>query len=257
MLTDLPSALVIVLAGMGAGTINAIVGSGSLITFPTLVFLGYSPLVANISNTVGLVPGSISGAIGYRLELTGQRSRAIPLCLAGGAGGLVGGGLLLTLPASAFETIVPVLILLACVLVAIQPRLSRWLAERRAARASQSGVDGGVALFAGVFLTGVYGGYFGAAQGVILIALMSILVVEDLQRLNALKNAIAACINGVAALLFLVVAPVALPVALLIAIGSTIGGYAGASLGRRLPASVLRAAIIVVGVTVAVRILID
>jgi uncharacterized membrane protein YfcA len=254
---DVPSALLILLAGVGAGMINAIVGSGSLITFPTLLLLGYPPLVANVSNTVGLVPGSVSAAYGYRRELAGQRSRAIPLCIVAGAGGLTGAYLLLTLPASAFETIVPALILLACAMVAVQPRISRYLASRPRDGSGQQRLASRVALLVGVFMTGVYGGYFGAAQGVILIALLSMLIVDDLQRLNALKNIIAACINGIAAVLFLFVAPVALPVALLIAAGATTGGLIGASVGRRLSPQLLRGAIIVVGVTVAIRFLVD
>lgn len=253
-MTDIPAAALILLAGIGAGTINAVVGSGSLITFPTLVFLGYPPIVANVSNTVGLVTGSVSGAYGYRRELAGQRSRAIPLLIAGGAGGLTGAILLLTLPPSAFDTIVPILILTACALVAAQPRLSRWIDKRR--HTGSSRLLGGHALSAGVYLTGVYGGYFGAAMGVILIALLSVLIADDLQRLNGLKNAIAAVINGIAAVLFLVVSPVDIKAALLIAIGATLGGVIGANLGRRVSPLVLRGAIIVIGVVVAARILV-
>ena len=167
-------AVAIVLAGLVAGTMNTIVGSGSLITFPTLLAVGYSPLVANVSNTIGLVPGSLSGVVGYRREMAGQRERAIPLLIAGGLGGLAGGLLLLVLPAEAFARIVPILILVACGLVIVQPRVSAWVAERRRVAGTDGG-GGGPALLVGVFLTGIYGGYFGAAQGVILIALLSIL----------------------------------------------------------------------------------
>jgi uncharacterized membrane protein YfcA len=250
-LIDPLEALVIVAAGMAAGTINTIVGSGSLITFPTLLLLGYPPLVANVSNTVGLVPGTISGAIGYRRELHGQRSRARPLIVAGGLGGLTGAGLLLVLPPSAFARIVPVLILVACGLVAVQPRLSSWVVERRARLGHAPQVGGGPLLVLGVYLTGIYGGYFGAAQGVIL----SILVDDELQRLNGLKNVITAAINSVAAIIFILVAPVAWGPAILLAIGSTIGGQLGALVGRRLSPIALRGAIIVVGTIVAVRLL--
>jgi len=246
-------AVAIVLAGLAAGTVNTIVGSGSLVTFPTLLFFGYAPLVANVSNTVGLVPGSVSGAIGYRRELAGQRGRAIPLAIAALLGGLSGGILLLVLPATAFERIVPVLILAACGLVVIQPRVSRALVARRGS------VDhpphGGPLLLATVYATGIYGGYFGAAQGVILVALLSIFLSDDLQRLNALKNVLAAVINGVAAILFIAVAPVAWAPAALIAVGSIVGGQVGARIGRRLPPTVLRAVIVVVGVVVAVKLL--
>lgn len=249
------SALVIIAAGMAAGTMNAIVGSGSLITFPVLLLLGYPPLVANVTNTLGVVPGSISGSIGYRRELSGQRARAMPLILAALLGGITGAGFLLVLPASAFARIVPILILVAVVLIAIQPRLSAWVLERRARRGHDGQHNGGPVLLAGVYLTGIYGGYFGAAQGVILIALLSILIDDDLQRLNGLKNVIAAVINSVAAIIFIVVAPVAWVPAILLAIGSTLGGLLGAVVGRRLSPFVLRGVIMLVGTIVAVKLL--
>jgi len=253
-LIDPLDAALIIAVGVAAGTVNTIVGAGSLLTFPTLLFLGYPPLVANVSNTVGLVPGTISGAIGYRRELAGQSSRARPLLIAGALGGLTGACLLLILPAAAFARIVPILILIACFLVAIQPRLSAWVLERRA-RAGVAHVGGGWMLVLGVYLTGIYGGYFGAAQGVILIALLAILVEDDLQRLNGLKNLITVVINGVSAILFIFLAPVAWPAAILLAIGSIVGGQLGAVVGRRLSPFALRAAIITVGTVVAVRLL--
>ncbi|MEA2632702.1 MAG: uncharacterized protein QOE66_2921 [Chloroflexota bacterium] len=250
-------AVLIVLAGIAAGAINTIVGSGSLVTFPVLLFLGFPPLVANVSNTIGIVPGSISGTIGYRRELVGQGARARPLLIAAGLGGITGAILLLILPASAFARIVPVLILVACALVAIQPRLSTWVVARRARLGHDvDGHDsGGPVLLLGVYLTGIYGGYFGAAQGVILIALLAILIDDDLQRLNGLKNLIASVINGVAAIIFIAVAPIAWLPAILLAIGSTIGGQLGAVAGRRLSPLALRVAIIVIGTVVAVRLL--
>ena len=253
---DAFGAVLIVLAGIAAGAINAIVGSGSLVTFPTLLLLGFPPLVANVSNTVGLVPGSISGVVGYRREMAGQRSRAIPLLVAGGLGGLTGGILLMALPASAFERIVPILILVACVLVAVQPRVSAWILRRRtAAGTDQIGREGGPILVTTVFLTGIYGGYFGAAQGVILIALLAILVDDDLQRLNGLKNAIAVVINAVAGVIFILIAPVDWRIVGLLATGSIVGGQLGALVGRRLSPFVLRGVIIVVGSVVAARLL--
>lgn len=245
----------VVLAGVAAGAVNTIVGSGSLITFPTLLAVGYSPLVANVSNTIGLVPGSLSGVVGYRREMVGQRRRAVPLLVAGGLGGLTGALLLLVLPAEAFARIVPVLILVACGLVIVQPRLSRWVAERRR-DAGRDETQGGLVLTLGVYLTGIYGGYFGAAQGVILIALLAILIADDLQRLNGLKNALAMVINAVAAVLFIAVAPVAWLPALLIAVGSTAGGQIGATVGRRLSPLILRSVIVVIGVAVAVKLLV-
>lgn len=247
------AALAILGVGLAAGTLNTIVGSGSLITFPTLLALGYPPVVANVSNTVGLVAGSISGAVGYRRELEGQRPRLAVLAIAALAGGVTGGLLLLALPASVFRDVVPVLILVACVLVAAQPRLAR----RVAAGDGPDRPHGGPVLFAGVFATGVYGGYFGAAQGVILIALLGIFIDAGLQRLNALKNVLAALVNGVAALLFIAFADIAWVPAGLLAIGAVVGGQLGATLGRRIPSGWLRAVIGVVGVVVAVRLLLD
>lgn len=244
-------ALVIAGAGLAAGTINTVVGSGSLITFPTLLALGYAPVVANVSNTIGLVPGTASGSIGYRRELTGQRSRAIRLGVAAALGGLTGGILLLTLPASAFGRIVPILILLACVLVAVQPRLSRALA----ARSGGGGSERSWILPVLVYATAIYGGYFGAAQGVILIAILAMFLPDDLQRINGLKNVLAFLVNGVAGVLFILVAHIAWAPAVLLAAGSIVGGQVGAVVGRRLPARLLRAVIVVVGVFVALRLL--
>lgn len=249
---DPGAAALIALAGMAAGTMNAIVGAGALVTFPILLFLGYPPLVANVSNTLGIVPGSISGTIGYRRELAGQRQRAMPLLLAGALGGLTGAALLLLLPASAFRQVVPLLILVACILVAVQPRLSRWLAHRRTEDAAKAR-EVGPLLLAMVYLTGIYGGYFGAAQGVILLALMSIMLVDDLQRLNALKNAIALVVNAAASVIFILVAPVDPVVVVLIATGAIVGGQLGAHVGRMLSPSVLRTVIVAVGLAVAIR----
>ena len=243
-------ALAIVGVGLVAGTINTIVGSGSLITFPTLLAFGFSPIVANVSNTVGLAPGSLSGAIAYRRELEGQRPRLLVLGSASVAGGITGAVLLLALPGSVFRHVVPVLILVACVLVAVQPRLSRRLADR-----AQPPLHGGVPLFIGVYLTGVYGGYFGAAQGVILMSLLGIFLDDQLQRLNAAKNVLALLVNGASALLFISVTHIAWEAAALIAAGSVVGGQVGGVLGRRFPAALLRVLIIVVGVTAAVVLL--
>ena len=249
---SIAAALAILGVGLAAGTLNTIVGSGSLITFPTLLALGYPPVVANVSNTVGLVTGSISGAVGYRRELEGQRPRLRVLGTASLAGGLTGGLLLLALPASVFRDVVPVLILIACVLVAMQPRLARRIAAgERPARA-----HGGPLLFLAVFLTGVYGGYFGAAQGVMLIALLGIFLDDTLQRLNAAKNVLAALVNGIAALLFMLFADVDWAVAGLLAGGAIVGGQVGATLGRRISPGWLRAVIVLVGVAVAIQLLV-
>jgi uncharacterized membrane protein YfcA len=243
---SLLESLAVVVAGLLAGMINAVVGSGTLITFPTLLALGIPPVTANVSNTVGLVPGSFSGAYGYRRELHGQGRRIARLGVGSALGGITGGLLLLVLPESAFEAIVPALILLGCALVILGPRISAATAHRR------RGAHGGVALFAGIFGLGIYGGYFGAAQGILLVAVLSIALDDDLQRINALKNVLAGIVNLTAALLFIAVADVDWQVAVLIAIGAVAGGLLGARVGRRLPNSVLRGVIVIVGATVSV-----
>ena len=236
-------------AGLAAGTINTIVGSGSLITCPTLLAFGFPPFEANVSNTVGLVPGSVSGSIGYRRELVGQRGRAVWLGMASGAGGLTGAILLLAFP-GAFEAVVPVLVAVALILVATGPRLSKALVEHRHPEAHRSWP---LALM--FFATAIYGGYFGAGMGIIMIALLTIFVPDDIQRLNGLKNVLAALINGVAGILFILVARVHWDVALLIAAGSIVGGQVGARVGRRLPSPALRLTIICVGLLAEARLL--
>jgi uncharacterized membrane protein YfcA len=247
--------LAVLLAGMAAGAINTIVGSGSLITFPTLLAVGLPPVTANVTNTVGLIAGSVSGAVGYRRELQGQRSRVIRLSIAAGLGGLTGGLLLLNFR-GAFLQVVPWLVLFAVVLVAVQPRLSRFMAARRARRpAGTVHPEHPLPLTIGMYLTGIYGGYFGAAQGVIMIALLGVFLEDDIQRLNAVKNVAAAVDNGVAAILFLFFASIQWDAAILLALGSLVGGQIGAYVGRRLAPTVLRLVIIVVGTIVAVRLL--
>ncbi len=243
-------AAAIFLAGLAAGTVNTIVGSGSLITFPTLLGFGYPPVVANVTNTVGLVPGALSGAIGYRRELRGQARRLLVLGIASVLGGVTGAVLLLALPGSVFRQVVPALILVACGLIALQP----WLSRQVALRIGEARY-GGAGLFLTVYVTAVYGGYFGAAQGVILIALLAIFLTGDLQDLNAAKNVLALLANAVAAILFAVFAHVAWEAAGVLAGGAVVGGQLGATIGRRLPPRMLRVTIVAVGVAVAVRLL--
>ena len=240
-------AVAILLAGVAAGTINTVVGSGTLITFPTLLAFGIPPVTANVSNTVGLVPGTLSGAIGYRRELVGQRSRLRRLAPASLIGGTVGAVLLLVLPDEAFSAIVPALILLGCVLVVFQPRISKAVAARHEAGGGLPD-HGAWWVWPTVLVTGVYGGYFGAAQGVLLMAVLGIGVPETLQRSNATKNVLALLVNGIAAVIFILVADVDWAVAGLIAAGSIVGGQIGATWGRRLPPLGLRIVIVVVGV---------
>ena len=245
----LPEAIAVFAAGVFAGGINAVVGSGSLVTFPTLLAFGVPPVLANVSNNVGLVPGSASGAFGYRRELAGQRNRLLRLGAASAVGSAMGGILLLELPASTFGVIVPILILVACVLVVLQPRLNAWLAARR----TRATPHGGVPLLGGLCASGVYGGYFGAAQGVLMIGLLGIFLDEPLQRVNGVKNVLAGIVNGVAAILFIALTHVDWALAALIAVGSTIGGLIGARVGRRLPPVALRVLVVLIGLVSVVK----
>jgi hypothetical protein len=242
-------------AGIAAGIINSVVGSGTLITFPVLLAIGYPPITANISNGLGLVPGSVTGAIGYREELTGQRPRVLRLAAAAVIGGVIGAILLLNLPAGAFKAIVPVLIVLALVLVVAQP----FLAKRLAAGAEENDKPAthvSPGLWLGILGTGIYGGYFGAAQGVINLGLMGSLLNERLQRINAIKNVLTALANLASGIVFVVFAHVAWLAVLLIAVGSSIGGLIGARVGRKLPPMVLRGVIVVVGLVAIAKLLI-
>jgi uncharacterized protein len=289
---DLLRAIAIFAVGLAAGTINTVVGSGTLITFPTLLAFGYPPVLANVSNNVGLVPGVASGVYGYRAELAGQRRRIIRLGAASLCGGLVGAILLLVLPAGAFKAIVPVLIGIALVMVVFQPRLAKWVAARQRARAAPAWADGpgdgpgggdepdagaagvlravrvvdglptdaavqvgGPVLWVLVFLSGIYGGYFGAAQGVLLIGLMGVAFTDTMQRINAIKNVLAGLVNGIAAVVFVIATHIDWGVAGLIAAGAILGGQFGARIGRKLPPWALRVVIICVGVAALVKLL--
>jgi len=248
-------AIVVAIAGVAAGTINTIVGSGTLITFPTLLAFGVPPVTANVSNSIGLVPGSVTGAIGYRRELAGQRPRVLRLLSASLIGGIAGAVLLLTLPPGAFEAIVPVLILLGVLLVVVQPTVSRWVARRREAKGVDSEADARW-VWPATLGTGVYGGYFGAAQGVLLMGVLGIGVQESLQRSNAVKNVLAAAVNAVSGVVFIVVADVDWLIVVLVAAGAVVGGLIGARVGRRLPSWALRAFIVVVGLAAVTSLLV-
>lgn len=242
----------VALAGMAAGTINAVVGSGTLITFPVLLAFGYPPVTANVSNTIGLVPGSVSGAWGYRRKLAGQRERAIRLGAGSLLGGITGAVLLLVLPASTFSAIVPGFIAVAVLMTVFQPRLRMALERRR----GQGGAESRLLPFAAVLLTGVYGGYFGAAQGILLLGLLGVLIHQDLQRTNALKNVLAGLVNGVAGVYFVFAAHVQWGPVAVIAVSSVLGAQVGARYGQRLPPRALRALIVVVGVAAIVQLLV-
>jgi uncharacterized membrane protein YfcA len=245
------AALAIFAAAVAAGAINAVVGSGSLITFPTLLAFGFAPVVANVSNNVGIIPGNISASFGYRAELAGQRGRLWRLGIASLAGSAAGAAALLALPPGVFELVVPVLIIAGCVLVLIQPKLASWVARRGKDRPDRIGP----VLIAGVFLTGAYGGYFGAAQGVLLVGLLGVFMTDTLQRINAGKNVLVTIVNATAAVIFVIFAHVAWIAVALIAAGSAAGGVVGAKVGRKLPPLALRIIIVVIGIISAVKLI--
>ncbi|HEX4466607.1 MAG TPA: sulfite exporter TauE/SafE family protein [Solirubrobacteraceae bacterium] len=245
--------IAIAIAGTAAGTINTVVGSGTLITFPVLLAFGYAPVTANVSNTIGLVPGSVSGAIGYRRELAGQRRRALELGSMSLLGGATGAVLLLVLPASAFKAVVPAFIAVALVLTVLQPRLNRALAGHVASRSRRTLV----LLPLAVYITGVYGGYFGAGQGILLLAILAVMLPQSMHRSNALKNVLAGTVNGVAGVYFIFAAHVEWAPAAIIAVSSIVGAQLGARYGRRLHPDALRALIVVVGVAAIVDLLVS
>jgi uncharacterized membrane protein YfcA len=248
---SLSEVLAIAMAGLLAGAINTVVGSGTLITFPVLLAFGYAPVTANVSNTVGLVPGSLSGALGYRRELAGQRGRVVRLGAASVLGGITGAALLLVLPAAAFKAIVPAFIAIALLLVVAQPRVSALLAKR----AIDPERRGGVPTLLALYVVGIYGGYFGAAQGILLLGILGLALGQDLHRTNALKNVLAGLVNGVAGVFFIVAAHVEWGPAALIACGSIVGAQLGARYGRKLPPPALRGLIVVVGIAAIVRLI--
>ncbi|HEY5879982.1 MAG TPA: sulfite exporter TauE/SafE family protein [Nakamurella sp.] len=251
--------IAIFLAGVGAGTINAVVGSGTLITFPTLVAFGYPPVVATMSNAIGLVPGSASGTFGYRKELEGQGPRLKWQIPASFAGALIGAWLLLHLPEATFKKVVPVLLVIALVLVVVQPRLQAVIRRRAEAAGRDDTLTRGrfIALIVGTFLVGIYGGYFAAAQGILLIGVMGVLLPETMQRMNAAKNLLTLVVNTVAATTYVIVGfdRIAWGAVALIAVGSLIGGFVGAHYGRRLSPVVLRGCILVFGLIALWRLL--
>jgi uncharacterized protein len=249
-------AVAIFVVGVWAGGINVIVGSGALVTFPTLLLFGYPPLTANVSNNIGMVAGGVSGIYGYRRELSPNRPILVRLAPASVAGALVGAVLLLVLPAELFNAIVPALIALGLLMVVVGPSI-----QRRTAAAQGDGsanVLSRVLLTAGIFVLGIYGGYFGAAQGILLVGLMGMILSDGVQRLTAIKNVLATLVNFVAALTFMAIATHHIDWSLvaLISCGAFLGGYLGAQFGRRLPPSVLRAFIVVIGSVALVKILV-
>ena len=248
-------ALAVAAAGMGAGAVNAIAGSGTLITFPTLLAIGIPPVTANVSNNIGLVPGTVSGVYSYRAELEGQGRRARRLMIGSGLGSLTGSILLLQLPSDVFDRVVPILVMTAALLMLLQPRVSAWVAEARRKRGRAQTPEIAPLPIIVVFFAGIYGGYFGAAQGIILLATLGVLLPDALARTNALKNVLAFAVNAVAAALFIVFGNVNWTVVVLVAIGSVIGANIGARVGKRVPVVALRTFIVILGFSVGLKLL--
>lgn len=248
--------LAIVLAGLGAGIATSSIGVASLVSFPVLIALGVPPVAASSSNTVGLVPAGVSGTFGYRRELAGRRRLAWAVVALSGVAAIAGALLLLRLPSDVFETLVPWLILFACTLVATQPRISAFLKRRKAASSGEEAAADRTemtpALAAGTAACGVYGGYFGAGQGVMMVAVLAFGLDLSLAVISALRTLAVFASNVVATIVFLFIAPLDWRVIGLLAAGSVVGGWVGAQIGRHLPAEVFRALVVVAGVVVAV-----
>jgi uncharacterized membrane protein YfcA len=239
--------IILAIAGFISGALNAAAGGGSLVSFPVLVVTGYPPLTANVTNNVAACPGYAGGAWGYRHGLAGQRKRIATLTVASVVGSLIGVGLVLVSSQTAFEGIVPFLVLAACGLLAIEPYLGRFLEGRR----DQDGRPG-IGAFLAQTLAAVYGGYFGAALGVAVLALLNLTLDDTLQRLNALKAFLQLVIGGVAALGFALLTSVAWLAVVVMAPASIVGGQVGARLAQRVSDRVLRVGVIVYGIAAAI-----
>ena len=246
---DLSVETIVLLAAAGflAGALNAAAGGGSLISFPALIAVGYPPLTANVTNNIAVAPGYVTGATGYRRELRGQGHRILPLTVTSAIGSLVGVGLILISSQSAFESIVPFLVLAACVLLAFQPAITRRLEEH-----SGDWDRPGSGVLAGQALAAVYGGYFSAALGVVVLAVLGLAFDDTLQRLNALKALLQLIIGAVSAVGFALVTPVAWTAVAVVAPASVVGGEVGARLARRVSDRALRVGIVTYGVACAV-----
>jgi uncharacterized protein len=247
---ELLNALFIFFAGLWAGTINSVVGSGTLVTFPVLIALGYAPVTASISNATGLVAGAAAGAWGYRRELKGRGAQLLKLLPASLLGGITGAWLLLHLPERVFHFAAPVLIVLALLMVLFQPKLQQWVRNREqnpehAIRDKRHGI----LLVVLVYLAGVYGGYFVAAQGILLVGILGVFMTGTIQNANAMKNILVLGVNLVAATSYLLFAfgRIDWTAVGLIAVSSLVGGLIGSKVGRKLSPSVLRGVIFALG----------
>lgn len=237
------------LAAFAAGTINAVAGGGSLVSFPALVAAGYSSKVANVTNTVALWPGYVGGSIGYAAQLSDQRRRILILTVPSILGAVAGSAILLTTSEASFDRIVPFLILFAAGLMAAQPRLSTWVTQHR-----PEGADGKtpLELIAAVFVLAIYGAYFGAGLGIITLAVLGILLPDDLHRSNALKGLLSAIMNAAAVVYFAIWGPVEWLPAAVMAVAALAGGYLGVGVARNISAPRLRAGVIAYAIVVAV-----
>ena len=244
----------VVAAGFGAGFVMAAVGAGSLVSFPMLLGVGLSPLAANVCNNVGLVPGGLSGSFGFRRELAGHRRLVLQVALTSAVGALLGAALLLALPSTAFDRVVPILVIVSATLVGAGPLIS---AAVRRHGSSLERAELGPASTTLSTLVGVYGGYFGAAQGVLLVAFLGLGLDVPLSAVNGLKNIAVLSANVAAGVVFAFLAPMHWGVVALLAVGSVVGAWLGAHLGRRLPPAVFRALVVVIGYAVGVRMLLS
>jgi uncharacterized membrane protein YfcA len=248
---NVPTVLFLIGAGLIAGAVNAIAGGGSLLTFPALLAIGYPAVQANVSNTVALVPGYVGGSIAYRPELKGQRKRIVLLGLVSAVGGLTGAIILLVSPGATFRAIVPWLILLSCGLLAVQPVVTGWVQQQTKGAEMPAPIQ-----VVGQFLAAVYGGYFGAGLGVMMLALLGLFLHDTLQRLNALKGLMSFVINFMAAAVFVIFGPVAWAPVVIMAAAALVGGNLGVRVARRMKPQILRSVVIAIGVVVAIKLLI-
>lgn len=242
--------IIVFLAGIAGGAINALAGGGTLLTFPILTAVGIPPVSANVTNTVALVPGYVGGMLGQKSDLRGQRRRLLILVPVGALGGLAGGVLLLATSEQMFRSLVPYLILLAAGLLAIQEPVKKWLQRRNEAREGSNISE--FWIVGPVFLAAVYGGYFGAGLSVILLAVMGLVIDDSLTRINALKQAVAFAANMTAALLFVFSGEVVWLVAAVMATGAVGGGMLGGRLAGHIKPATLRRVVVVIGVIVAI-----
>lgn len=242
-------------AGLAAGTINGAAGGGTLASFPALLAIGLPALRANMTSTVGIWPGYLGGVAGFRREVSAQRQRALLLSPAAVLGAVAGSILLFVTPGKDFSAIVPYLVLLATALFALQPVVGRRVRQRAGSSGEASGAWRAPAAQAGTFVGSVYGGYFGAGLGVVFLALLGLVLPDELVRTNGLRAVLSLVVNTAAALVFIVHGDIAWADAGLLAVTSLLGGYLGAHVARRLPPVAFRLVVLALGLTTAIKLL--